>query len=112
MALEHAQPGDVVDVRPLGTRLSAARTETLVKTDALEVVRLVLPAGKEIPSHQVQGEVTVQCLEGKVVMSLAGKARDLAAGQLVHLAGDDPHALRAVEDASLLVTILLKHKRG
>ena len=35
------------------------RTATLVQTDALKVVRLVVPAGKEIPTHQAPGEITV-----------------------------------------------------
>jgi quercetin dioxygenase-like cupin family protein len=110
MALEHARPGDVLDIRPLGARLRETRTHTLVKSSTLEVVRLVLPAGKQIPSHQVQGEVLVQCLEGKVSFQVTGAARELSAGQLVYLAGGDPHALLAIEDASLLVTILLAHK--
>ena len=46
MAIPHAKPGEVVDVRPLGSGLSAASTWTIVKTDALEVIRIVLPAGE------------------------------------------------------------------
>src|SRR5690348_4952138 len=69
MAIPHAGPMDVIDVRPIGARFDEARTATLVKTDELEVVRLVLAAGKEIPAHQVPGEITVQCLEGRVDFS-------------------------------------------
>ncbi len=107
MAVPHAKPGEAVDVRPLGPALAHSKTATLIKTDSLEVIRLVLPAGKEIPPHQVAGEITVQCLEGRVAFTAGGATRDLTAGQLLYLAGNEPHALRGLEDASLLVTILL-----
>jgi quercetin dioxygenase-like cupin family protein len=81
----------------------------LVKTDHVEVIRLVLPAGKEIKQHNVSGEITVQCLEGNVVFSAGKSECELTAGKLLYLSGSDEHALRAVEDTSLLLTILLEH---
>jgi quercetin dioxygenase-like cupin family protein len=112
MAIPHAQPGEPVDVRPLGPQLTASQTTTLIKTDAIEVIRLVLPAGKEVPPHQVGGEITVQCLEGKVEFTANGVTRELTAGSLLYLRGSDEHALRAIDNASLLVTILLTPKRS
>jgi quercetin dioxygenase-like cupin family protein len=110
MAIPHAKPGEIVDVAPLGPRLGGAQTTTLVKTGTLEVLRLVLPAGKEIAPHTVPGEITVQCLEGRVAFRARGGQHELTAGQLVYLAGSDEHALRALEDSSVLVTILLAPK--
>ena len=52
MAIPHAKPGEVVDIRPLGAELQDTQTTTLVKTDRVEVIRLVLPAGKEIKRHK------------------------------------------------------------
>lgn len=112
MAIPHAQPGDMIDISPLGDKLPETQTSTLVKTDSLEVLRLVLPAGKQIDPHTVPGEITVQCLEGKAVFTARGKDQELTPGQMLYLAGGDEHALRAVEDASLLVTILLKHEES
>ncbi|HUG71775.1 MAG TPA: cupin domain-containing protein [Pirellulaceae bacterium] len=83
---------------------------TLVKTDSLEVIRLVLPAGKDIKPHEVPGEITVQCLEGKVAFRTESSELELTAGKMIYLAGSDKHSVRAVEDSSLLVTILLQHK--
>ncbi len=108
MAIPHAQSGDVVDVRPLGPSLAAARTTTLVKSKTLEVLRLVVPAGKEIPTHEVPGEVVLQCLEGIVGVPVDADTRVLEAGQLLYLAGHEPHAVRGIQDASVLVTILLR----
>src|SRR5512144_22045 len=46
MAIPHAKPGEVIDVRPLGSALAQAKTTTLVKTPTLEVIRLIIPEGK------------------------------------------------------------------
>ena len=107
MAIPHATPGRAIDVRPLGPTLSRTVTTTLIKTDRLEVIRLVVPAGKEIPTHKVAGEITVQCLEGRVAFTALGETRELQAGQLCYLSGGEEHAVKGLEDASVLVTILL-----
>jgi quercetin dioxygenase-like cupin family protein len=108
MAIPHAQPGTLIDVRPLGSSLPGAQTATLVKADGLEVIRLVLPAGREIKTHTAPGPMTLQCLEGRVAFTTMGKTLDLSAGQMLYLAAAEAHALRAVENSSLLLTLVLK----
>lgn len=61
MAQTHARSGQVVSVLPLGDRLGSVRTTAILKANQLEVVRLVLPAGKGLPEHSPPGEITVQC---------------------------------------------------
>src|ERR1017187_778514 len=65
MALTHAQSTELIDIRPFGCNLGRELTRTLVKTDTLEIVRLVMRAGKVYEGHKVPGEITVQCLEGR-----------------------------------------------
>ena len=107
MALRHARSGDVVDVRAYGAQIGETQSFALFKAHQLEVMRLVLPAGHRMPTHQVPGEVTLQCLEGQVRVDVDGQPRDLPAGHLMHLAGGVPHALQAEQTASVLVTIAL-----
>jgi quercetin dioxygenase-like cupin family protein len=107
MSIQHAKPAEVISLR-LGASLAGAKTTTLAKTADLELIRLVLPAGKEIPTHKTAGEITVQCLEGRVTFSTDHKSQELIAGQLLYLLAGEPHAVKALEDSSLLVTILLK----
>jgi len=109
MAMPHALPGDSVDVAPLGPRLSSVKTRALFKSVDLEVIRLVLRAGKSLPSHKVPGELTIQCLEGALDVAVEGRSQVLRAGQLLYLAGGVSHAVRALEDASALVTIALRN---
>ena len=107
MSIPHANPGEVVDVRPLGAALATTATRTLVKAKAIDVIRMVVPAGKEIPTHKAKGELVVQCLEGKIAFTACGKTHDLEAGQLLYLPTGEPHSLRGIEDGSLLLTIVL-----
>lgn len=110
MAIPHAKPGEIVDVRPLGSALASAQTKTLVRAEQVEVIRLVVPAGKEIEEHKAKGEIVVHCLEGKVTFAAFGKTHTLEAGKLLYLPKGEPHTVKGVENASLLLTILLpKH---
>jgi len=108
MAIPHADSGQVIDVRPLGPSLANERTVALFKTEDLEVIRLVLPAGKGLPPHKVAGEITIQCIEGRIDVTVDGGISHLEAGQLVYLARDVVHGVAALEDASALVTIALR----
>ena len=107
MALHHASSGEVVDLGPLGPDLRQAQTAALVKTDSFEAIRLVLKAGDELPAHQVSGKFTLHCIEGRVRLELPDDSLELAAQQWVYFDGGVSHSLRAMEDASLLLTIML-----
>ena len=107
MGMPHAQPLEVVSVRPLGSELATAKTTVLIKTNHMEVIRLVLPAGKELSEHKAPGEIIVQCIEGRVAFTSLGETVELDAGQLVYLPAAEPHSVRAMEDTTFLLTILL-----
>jgi len=107
MALPHARSGEVIDVRPLKAALATTKTRTLLKTNSVEVVRIVMTAGKEISEHDAPGEITVHCLEGKIAFTASGKTQELEAGQMLYLDAEEPHSVKCIEDASFLLTILL-----
>ncbi len=110
MALPHLKSGQVADLKPFGSALAQSRSHALFKSADLEVARLVLHAGEGLPPHSVAGEITVQCIEGRVAFHCDAGMQELQAGQLIHLRGEETHALRALEDSSLLLTIALKHE--
>lgn len=106
MALPHASPDDIVDLLPAPTAAGAPVSVSLLRTSKLQLLRLVLPAGHLMMGHRVPGELTIQCLTGRVDIGTAKGPRVLSAGQLVALASDEPHDVRATEAAVLLVTLL------
>lgn len=107
MALRRANPGEPCDVRPFGDGLPSQQTAALFKTGQLEVVRLVLPAGKVLPPHAVPGDITLQCIEGSLDFTAAGRTCRLEAGHLAFLTGGEQHSVAAVSDCSALLTIVL-----
>ncbi|MAT16016.1 MAG: cupin [Planctomyces sp.] len=107
MSIPHAKPGEVIDVRPLGSSFPGTKTHTLFKTSKMETLRLVLPQGKTLSEHKAPGEITIHCLEGEVRFTSLGKTETLHPGTMLYLSAGEPHAVEAVEDSSILLTLLL-----
>ena len=55
MATKHASSGELIDLRPLGAPLDDSQSTTLLRDEQLKVMRLVMPAGKELHDHAVDG---------------------------------------------------------
>lgn len=106
METTQVKPGEIIDVTPFASALAEAKTSRLIKTDQFELLRLVLSAGKVIAEHSTPGQITVQCLEGRIEFTAAGKTETLGPGQLLYLEGGEPHSLRCLEATSVLVTKL------
>jgi quercetin dioxygenase-like cupin family protein len=111
MSIPHALSGQPIAVTPFGSALAQQRSVALFKSQQLEVMRLVLPSGKSMPAHKVSGELTIQCLEGRLEVVVAGVSTVLQAGQLMFLLGEVAHSVTALQDASALVTLVLNQPR-
>lgn len=109
MALPHAHPLDVIRVSPLGESLAGAPSTSLIKSERLQLLHLVLRAHQDQPLHHVDQECTVHCLEGMVELVTPAGVRVLRAGELVLLPARQAHGLRARADCAVLVTLVLLH---
>lgn len=107
MAIPHLKSGEIANLLSVGGDALSSQSSALFKTEQLEVMRLLLPAGRTMPLHAVPGEITVQCLQGVVEFGTSDETQKLHAGQLLYLRGGEPHSLLALEDACVLVTIVL-----
>lgn len=108
MATKRATPGQVIDLATFPSEHPGKRSRALVKTPEMEVICVNLAAGDALPPHQVSGPITVQCVRGAISFSVNGVAAEMSAGQWLFLEADTEHAVEALEDASILVTILFK----
>lgn len=108
MLANQINPGEITTL-PLGSAFKESPTTKLLKTPHFELIRLVLPMNKEIAPHKTRGEITVQCLEGVVEFTCYGKSHELRPGTLMYLEAGQLHALKALEDSSLLVTHIFDH---
>ncbi|WP_227753444.1 cupin domain-containing protein [Pseudomonas saudiphocaensis] len=76
MALQHAQSGEIIS--PLSAKPQAElRSQALVSTPSLEIMRLVLKAGHVVPSHAVAAPITIHCLQGVIEIQAEGRRQRL-----------------------------------
>jgi len=112
MALQHAVSGELIALQRGDDDIAHFTSIALVKTEHMELIRLVLPTEKSMPEHSVEGEMTLVCLEGEIVFEAHGRTTILQPSEMVYLAGGEPHAIRANKDAVALLTILLGKSKG
>lgn len=105
MALPHARSGEVIALGRLPATPAPGVSHALIRAPQLEVARLVLPAGRALPTHAAPGEITLQGLGGRVELSLGTRRIAVGPGDLVHLAAGEPHAVEALEPSVLLLTL-------
>ena len=79
--------------------------KTLLHDKDVRIVLMLLDRGAQIPTHRAKGALTFQGLEGRMIITLLGTSFDLAPGQLLAIERNVAHALVAVEDSALLLTI-------
>lgn len=104
MALKHAQSGEVIRLLNADP-LPELRSQALVSTPSLEVMRLVPKAGHVVPSHAVAGPITIHCLQGLIEVQVEDRWQTLRGNELMYLAEGVEHALQVIADTVTLVTI-------
>jgi quercetin dioxygenase-like cupin family protein len=107
MATTHAASGELIDLQMSVPPGPDSESQTLVRAEYWEVFRLTMPAGKELPEHKVASVITMQCLQGALEVVAHGRTQTMRAGTMMYLTGGEPHAVKALEDSSLLVTLLV-----
>lgn len=106
MAIPHAAPGELIDATPLGDRLLEEKTHVLVKQENLEMIRMILPAGKEIPTHTAPRMLIVQCLEGRILFTVGEQEFDMSPGNIIYLPPKVQHSVLAVDNSAVLLTLV------
>jgi quercetin dioxygenase-like cupin family protein len=112
MALQHAASGELIRLQTSDNDIAHFTSVALAKTEHMELIRLVLPRERAMPLHAVDGEMTLLCLQGEIVVDAHGSATTLRPGEMLYLLGGVPHGVRANDDAVALLTILLHQRPG
>lgn len=94
----------LIDVLPADIPAEGRRMEALIKTPSLDLRRLTLAKGGELPTHTAPGEITVMCVKGKVAFTAEDKTHELPEGRLIQLAAKVPHSVVGLEPSVVLVT--------
>ncbi len=81
-------------------------SRTILSAGRTRVVLFGFAAGQELTEHASPARALVQMLSGRAEWSLAGEKRTLGAGELLHMPPGLPHAVRAIEPFSMLLTLV------
>ena len=108
MALPHAQPMDVINVGPYGEELHGQVSTSLIKTDRMQLLHMVLAPRQDVAQHHVDEECTIHCLEGFVEVVTGAGVRQLRPGNVILLPAREKHSVRARDqESAVLVTLIL-----
>lgn len=72
----------------------------------LRITLFGFAAGQELTEHTSTSRAVIQVLSGSSSWRIAGEEKILRAGELLHLPPNTPHAVRADEDFSMLLTLV------
>jgi len=80
-------------------------SRTLLRTPTTRVVLFGFAAGQELTEHTSTQHAMIQVLSGQCEFLLAGKPHPLKTGDLLYMPPNLPHAVRATEQFSMLLTL-------
>ena len=101
---ETAEP---VTLATLATPSAAGITSrTLLKTAGGKSVLFAFDAGQELTEHTNPNHALIQVLAGALQLTLAGRPETLRPGMLLHMPPQLPHAVRADEPSTFILTLL------
>jgi quercetin dioxygenase-like cupin family protein len=81
-------------------------SRTLLKTAHGRVVLFGFAQGQELTEHTSPHHATIQILSGACEFSLGGKPHPLKTGDFLYMPPHLPHAVRATEAFSMLLTLV------
>jgi quercetin dioxygenase-like cupin family protein len=58
-----------------------------------------------LKEHRTEGEVTIHALAGRLEVTVGGNTVPLGAGELLSMAPGEMHAVRAVTESGMLLTV-------
>jgi quercetin dioxygenase-like cupin family protein len=80
-------------------------SRTLLRTENSRVVLFGFAEGQELTEHTSTQTAVVQILSGECEFSLDGKSQVAKAGDLIYMPPNLPHAVRATQQFSMLLTL-------
>jgi len=98
---EAIDPADAVQYAP-GSIVS----RTIAENDTGTLTLFAFDAGQGLSEHSAPFDAIVQVLDGEVELTIGGEVVRAAAGQLVVMPANVPHAVKAPVQFKMLLTML------
>lgn len=87
-------------------------SRTILRTENLRTVLFGFAEGQELTEHTSTQHAIIQILSGECEFSLSGVPHRLKAGDLLYMPPNLPHAVKATEQFSMLLTLSKPARAG
>ncbi|HEY5320934.1 MAG TPA: DUF2249 domain-containing protein [Galbitalea sp.] len=78
----------------------------ILKTPGVGLTRLTLDAGQTLREHVATAPILIEALSGEAIVEVGGERIELSAGAIIHIDAHVRHAVEALTEAHLLLTVL------
>ncbi len=80
-------------------------TSKILSNNKLNITLFGFDKGQELSTHSSAFPATILVLEGKMKITISGKAETLSKGELINLPANKPHAVLALTKAKMLLSL-------
>ena len=84
----------------------AVVSKTLIKKETGNVTLFAFEAGQGLSEHTAPFDALVHVLDGEARITIGGEAQKVAAGQMIIMPADVPHALQAEKAFKMLLVMI------
>ena len=81
-------------------------SRVLLKSEAGNVTMFAFDMGQELSEHSAPYDALVQVMDGEAEIRISGKPFNLKSGQAIIMPANDPHAVMAVKQFKMVLTML------
>jgi quercetin dioxygenase-like cupin family protein len=87
-------------------------SRVLARSSGGSVTLFAFAAGQELSEHTAPFDALVQVVTGRLELTIGGAPVPLEEGEIAVMPAQVPHALRAVEDTTMLLTMLRESREA
>ncbi|BDD06932.1 cupin [Aureibacter tunicatorum] len=77
----------------------------LFENEVSKEVRILMKSGQIMKEHKTSYQITVELFEGKIEFGVNGKIKVIEKGDILSLASNTPHDLRALENSIIRLSL-------
>ncbi len=84
----------------------AVVSKTIIEKNTGTVTLFAFDMGQGLSEHTAPFDALVQVLDGEVEIRISGKLFHLKQGEIIIIPAHEPHALKAISDFKMLLTMI------
>ncbi|RKY55273.1 MAG: cupin domain-containing protein [Candidatus Neomarinimicrobiota bacterium] len=102
--MSNLQKGKLTDL--LDYQINAVVSREIIRKDTGTVTLFAFDKSQGLSEHTAPFDALVQVLEGEMEITISGRAFPVKTGEFIIMPANDPHALKALTPAKMLLTMI------